>query len=125
MSSTKEDNSKLEIPSDLIEAIEMSSFERQLPRQGCTAIHKFLMDPNNEDAEDQANKWIENQKTLWPEVDRVVYRLQMIGVSAKDDLAPWLREAWWMQLNLPWSDNLGAAIELADVWCDLRDDQSA
>lgn len=124
MTSTKEDNSKLEIPPDLIEAIELSSFERQLPRQGCSAIHKFLIDPDNKDAEEQANKWIENQKGLWPEVDRVVYRLHMVTPD-KSDLAPWLREEWWMQLTLPWSDNLEAAIKSADAWCDSRDDQSA
>jgi hypothetical protein len=122
MPSTKEDNSKLEIPNDLIEAIEMSSFERQLPRQGCGAIHKFLIDPENEEAEKQANDWIENQKGLWPEVDRVVHRLHMVA-PAESDFAPWLREGWWMQLTLPWSDDLKVAIESADAWCDSHDDQ--
>lgn len=125
MPDTKEDNSKLEIPSDLIEAIEMSSFERQLPRQGCTAIHKFLIDPNNEDAEERANEWIENQKGLWPEVDRVVYRLHSLGVPEENNRPPWLREPWWMRLTLPWSDDLEASIKSADAWCDSRDDQPA
>lgn len=124
MSNTKEDNNKLEIPSDLIEAIEMSSFERQLPRQGCKAIHRFLIDPDNEDAKKQANEWIENQKGLWPEVDRVVYRLHHI-TPGKNNHAPWLREPWWMQLTLPWSDDLETAIKSADAWCDSHDDQPA
>jgi len=57
-------------------------------------------------------------------VDRVVYRLHHV-TPEKNNLAPWLREAWWMQLTLPWSDGLEAAIESADAWCDSRDDQPA
>jgi len=125
MPSTKEDNSKLEIPSDLIEAIEMSSFERQLPRQGCSEIHKFLMDPNNENAEERANKWIENQKALWPEVDRVVMRLHEVA-PVDTALPKWHHQPWWMMLTLPWSDGLDQAIRDADSWCDKRENaQSA
>lgn len=120
---------KFEIPEDLIGAIEMSSFERQLPKQGCPAIHRFLMDPENEDHEKAASDWIENQKGIWPEVDRVVYRLHMVTPD-KGDLAPWLREPWWIMLGLPWSTDLEEAIKSADAWCDRHqpqpeDDESA
>jgi hypothetical protein len=116
-------NTKFEIPSDLIEAIEMSSFERQLPKQGCTAIHRFLIDPENKTAENDASEWIENQKGLWPEVDRVVRRLHEVAPMYGGMLFPeWHHQPWWVMLGLPWSNDLKEAIRGADLWCDKHED---
>jgi hypothetical protein len=79
MTTTNENCTTFEIPEDLIDAIEMSSFERQLPRQGSPLIHKFLMDPDNDNAETDAKEWIGMQQLLWPNVDRVVARLHKVA----------------------------------------------
>ena len=120
MTTTNENRTTFEIPEDLINAIEMSSFERQLPRQGSPIIHKFLMDPDNDNTETDAKEWIEMQQLLWPNVDRVVARLHK--VAPVDALPEWHHQPWWMKLTLPWSDGLGAAINEADAWCDKRED---
>ena len=124
MTTTNENRTTFEIPEDLINAIEMSSFERQLPRQGSPLIHKFLMDPDNDNAETDAKEWIGMQQLLWPNVDRVVARLHK--VAPVDALPEWHHQPWWMMLTLPWSDELGQAIRDADSWCDKRENaQSA
>jgi cyclopropane fatty-acyl-phospholipid synthase-like methyltransferase len=110
----------LEIPEDLVEAIEMSTFERLLPTQGTKAIHRFLIDPKDSKAKKESTKWIETQKGLWPEVDRVVVRLHE---TAPVKIHPeWARESWWMTLCMPWSQDLEAAIKDADIWCDRQND---
>ena len=119
MSTPENDLKHLEIPEDLIEAIEMGSFERQIPRQGSPVIHKFLINPDDEIAGEAATEWIDNQKTFWPEVDRVVQRLH--EVAPVDALPEWHHQPWWMMLTLPWSDGLGQAIRDADSWCDKRE----
>ena len=119
MQSVEKENTQFEIPEDLIVAIEMSSFERQLPRQGAPVIHKFLMDPDNEDAKQGAENWIMEQQALWPEVDRVVSRLQEIAPVAS--LPEWHHQPWWMKLTMPWSNDLSAAVAEADAWCDKRE----
>ena len=119
MTTTNENRITFEVPEDLIEAIEMSSFERQLPRQGSPVIHKFLMDPNNEDAETNAKEWIDGQKALWPKVDKVVMRLH--EVAPVNAMPEWHYQPWWIKLTLPWSDGLDDAISEADAWCDKRE----
>lgn len=107
-----------EVPEDLIEAIEMSSFERLLPTQGVKAVHRVLIDPKDSKAEKESDAWIETQKGIWPEVDRVVARLHEV---APVNIHPeWVREPWWMTLCLPWSQDLQEAIDKADAWCEGR-----
>jgi hypothetical protein len=119
MPTSENDLKNFEIPEDLIEAIEMGSFERFMPRQGSPLIHKFLMDPEDEVAGKVATEWIEQQKKLWPEVDRVVIRLH--EVAPVEDMPEWHHQPWWMTLTLPWSDGLKEAIRDADSWCDKRE----
>ena len=108
----------LKIPEDLIEAIEMSTFERLLPTQGIKAVHRVLIDPEDSKAEKESKEWIETQKGLWPDVDRVVIRLHEVApVQVHPE---WGRESWWMTLCMPWSQNLQEAIDNADSWCDRR-----
>jgi len=124
MPTSENDLKSFDVPEDLIEAIEMGSFERLIPRQGSPVIHKFLMNPDDEVAGEAATKWIEQQKAFWPEVDRVVHRLH--EVAPVDALPEWHHQPWWMMLTLPWSDELGQAIRDADSWCDKRENaQSA
>lgn len=114
---------KLEIPEDLIEAIEISSFERQLPKQGTKAIHRFLIDSSDEKAAKESEKWIEKQKSLWQKVDEVVIRCHK--VSPVENIPEWLKEEWWITLCMPWSENLEDAIKSAHIWCDKKDEQSS
>ena len=124
MPTSENDLKSFDVPEDLIEAIEMGSFERLIPRQGSPVIHKFLMNPDDEVAGEAATEWIEQQKAFWPEVDRVVHRLH--EVAPVDALPEWHHQPWWMMLTLPWSDELGQAIRDADSWCDKRENaQSA
>ena len=119
MPTSENDLKHFEVPEDLVEAIEMGSFERLIPRQGSPVIHKFLMNPDDEVAEEAATEWIEQQKALWPEVDRVVMRLH--EVAPVDAMPEWHHQSWWMMLTLPWSDGLDQAIRDADSWCDKRE----
>ena len=124
MPTSENDLKSFDVPEDLIEAIEMGSFERLIPRQGSPVIHKFLMNPDDEVAGEAATKWIEQQKAFWPEVDRVVHRLH--EVAPVDALPEWHHQPWWMMLPLPWSDELGAAIRDAASGCAKRENaQSA
>ncbi len=113
---------KLEIPEDLVAAIEMSSLERFLPKQGNRDVIKYLIDVKDEKAALLAKKWIENQKGVWPKVDEVVIRLHKVAPMSENDLAPaWTGEDWWVTLCMPWSDELEEAVGSAHVWCDRRE----
>ena len=113
-----------EIPEDLIEAIEMVSFERQLPKQGNRDVLRYLLDPKDEDTAKKAEEWVENQKAVWQEVDRVVRRLHQ--VAPVNDLTPdWTQQEWWLILCMPWSEQLGEAVRSAERWWDgLADAES-
>ena len=119
MPTSENDLKSFDVPEDLIEAIEMGSFERLIPRQGSPVIHKFLMNPDDEVAGEAAAEWVEQQKALWSEVDRVVMRLH--EVAPVDAMPEWHHQSWWMMLTLPWSDGLDQAIRDADSWCDKRE----
>lgn len=119
MSTSENDLKSFEVPEDLIEAIEMGSFERLIPRQGSPIIHKFLMDPDDEVAGGAAMEWVEQQKALWPKVDQVVMRLH--EVAPVDAMPEWHHQSWWMTLTLPWSDGLDEAIRDANSWCNKRE----
>ncbi len=121
MTKTKEDSEKFEIPEDLIEAIEVSSFERQLPRQGSPVIHKFLMNPEDENALKMAKEWIDAQKAIWPKVDDVVRRLHKIAPLNGEPYPEWHHQPWWGKLCMAWSDDLEQAIKEASVWCDKKE----
>ena len=122
---TKKDSEKFEIPEDLISAIEMSSFERQLPRQGSSAIHKFLMNPEDEVAMSNAKEWIETQKAIWPKVDEVVRRLHKVSPLSGQSFPEWHHQPWWTQLCMAWSDDLAAAVDAADKWCDRKENDES
>ena len=113
---------EVEIPEDLVEAIEMSSLERMLPKQGNREVIRYLTDQNHKEAAKSAEEWIESQKALWPKVDEVVIRLHEVAPMEETDLAPaWTGEEWWVALCLPWSDKLEEAVQSAHVWCDRRE----
>ncbi len=114
---------KLEIPEDLIEAIELSSFERQLPEQGIKAIHRFLIDSSDEKAAKESEEWIEKQKALWQKVDEAVIRCHEVAPVVS--VPEWLSEEWWITLCLPWSEQLEEAIKSAHAWCDKKHEQSS
>jgi hypothetical protein len=106
------------IPEDLIQAIEISSFERQLPKQGDSCVHRYLMKSDDQKLQQEVEDWIENQKGLWPEVDVVIIRLhETVG---PDEDFPWIYADWWMSLCMPWSSNLEVAIQSAHQWCDAQ-----
>lgn len=105
------------IPEDLIQAIEIGSFERQLPKQGGRCIHRYLMDPDDKELQKEVQEWIEVQQGLWPEVDATVMRLHTIGSNDRHE-HPWVFADWWMTLCMPWSSNLNEAIQSANQWCD-------
>lgn len=105
------------IPEDLIQAIEICSFERQLPKQGGRCIHRYLMDPNDKELQKEVQEWIEVQQGLWPEVDAAVIRLHTTGSNDRHE-HPWVFTDWWMALCMPWSSNLNEAIQSANQWCD-------
>ena len=108
-----------EIPEDLVNAIEMASFERQLPKQGSRDVMRYLMDPTDEAAAAKAKKWIESQKTIWQEVDHVVRRMH--EVSPLNGLTPeWSHHEWWLILCMPWSEHLTQAVRDANAWCDKQ-----
>jgi hypothetical protein len=110
-----------EVPEDLIQAIELSSFERNLPRQGAPQIHKFLMSAADDDAATAAEEWIENQRLVWPKVDEVVRRLHEVApMGDKMPFPEWHHQPWWQQLCMPWSDKLDEAVQDANKWCDNR-----
>jgi hypothetical protein len=112
-------NTMFEIPEDLVKAIEMSSFERQLPKQGSRDVMRFLMDPKDPMAAKKAKKWIEDQKGVWQEVDDVVRRLHT--VSPLDGPTPaWSHHEWWLVLCMPWSQELAQAVRDANGWCDKQ-----
>lgn len=113
---------KLEIPEDLVAAIEMSSLERFLPKQGNRDVIRYLTDTEDKQAAVVAERWIENQKGVWPKVDEVVIRLHEVSPMNEGDLAPaWTGEDWWVILCMPWSDQLEEAVKSAHVWCDRRE----
>lgn len=105
------------IPEDLIQAIQISSFERQLPKQGDPCVHRYLMDSSNETLQKPVEEWIEYQKSLWPKVDEVVGRLHSTN---NDSDHPWVYTSWWMSLCMPWSSDLNEAIRSAEEWCDAQ-----
>ena len=106
------------IPEDLVQAIEISSFERQLPKQGSSCVHRYLMKSDDQELQQEVEDWIENQKGLWPKVDEVIIRLHETVGSDKD--FPWIYADWWMSLCMPWSSNLEVAIQSAHQWCDAQ-----
>jgi hypothetical protein len=107
------------IPEDLIQAIEIGSFERQLPKQGDSCVHRCLMDPEDKELQQEVEEWIEAQKGLWAEVNKVIIRLHDTAGSAEDGRDyPWVFADWWMVLCMPWSSNLNEAIQSANQWCD-------
>lgn len=108
------------IPEDLIQAIEISSFERQLPKQGSSCVHRYLMKPDDKELQQEVEDWIENQKGLWPKVDEVTIRLHNTVVPDGKNEFPWIYTDWWMSLCMPWSSNLEEAIQSADQWCDAQ-----
>ena len=111
-----------EVPEDLVQAIELSSLERNLPRQGSSEIHKFLMDPDDEAAAKAAEEWVESQRGVWPEVDRVVRRLHEVApVDGTMPFPEWHHQPWWTQLCMAWSDKLDEAVKNADMWCDNKE----
>lgn len=113
---------KLEIPEDLVEAIEMGSLERMLPKQGSREVIRYLTNIEDKEAAKSAEKWIESQKAVWPKVDEVVIRLHEIAPVNEEDVMPvWSGEEWWITLCLPWSDQLEEAVKSAHVWCDRRE----
>ena len=69
-------DTEFKIPEDLVEAIEMSSLERMLPKQGNREVIRYLTDTKDKEAAKSAEKWVESQKAVWPKVDEVVIRLQ-------------------------------------------------
>ena len=108
------------IPEDLMQAIEICSFERQLPKQGGRCIHRYLMDPDDKELQQEVQEWIETQKGLWPEVDAVVVKLHdTVSPSDKHEY-PWIFSDWWMVLCMPWSTELNEAIKSAHQWCDAQ-----
>tara|TARA_Y100001956_G_C4090159_1_gene172589 strand:+ start:508 stop:879 length:372 start_codon:yes stop_codon:yes gene_type:complete len=115
-------DTEFKIPEDLVEAIEMSSLERMLPKQGNREVIRYLTDTKDKEAAKSAEKWVESQKAVWPKVDEVVIRLHKVAPMQEEDLAPaWTGEEWWIALCMPWSDNLEEAVKSAHVWCDRRE----
>ena len=110
-----------EVPEDLVTAIEMVSFERQLPKQGNRDVLRHLVDPTDEDTAKKVEQWIEDQKRVWQDVDRVVLRLH--EVAPVTELTPnWAQQEWWLVLGMPWSEQLAEAVKSADQWCDRQED---
>lgn len=107
------------IPEDLVQAIEISSFERQLPKQGDSCVHRYLMTPDDKELQQKVEDWIEIQKGLWPKVDEVIIKLHET-VDIHSEEFPWIYTDWWMSLCMPWSSNLEVAIQSAHQWCDAQ-----
>jgi hypothetical protein len=108
------------IPEDLIQAIQISSFERQLPKQGDSCVHRYLIDSSNETLQKPVEEWIEYQKSLWPKVDKIVRRLHSADDFKDGSDHPWVYTSWWMSLCMPWSSDLSEAIRSAEEWCDAQ-----
>jgi hypothetical protein len=108
-----------EIPEDLVKAIEMGSFERQLPKQGDRDVMRYLMDPTDGAAAEKAKKWIEGQKGVWQEVDDVVRRLHQVS-PLNGPTPAWSHHEWWLVLCMPWSQDLTQAVRDANAWCDKQ-----
>ena len=43
------------IPEDLVQAIEISSFERQLPKQGSSCVHRYLMKSDDQELQQEVD----------------------------------------------------------------------
>ena len=51
-------DTEFKIPEDLVEAIEMSSLERMLPKQGNREVIRYLTDTKDKEAAKSAEKWV-------------------------------------------------------------------
>ena len=51
-------DTEFKIPEDLVEAIEMSSLERMLPKQGNREVIRYLTDTKDKEAAKLAEEWV-------------------------------------------------------------------